>query len=702
MRKILILILILNFCFASAQQLQFVNTYGYDYNKFKVRDLFGLPPDTFAVPSSLLNVPFIANKSGTIYTWNITTHVWDAFSGGSTYTASRGLNLSGTDFRLGGEIDSTVVLTVNNHSLKIDKTTSTTPFIFTTLDTVVPATGAGLPYAGFQSERTLSWPSYSATGYVVGSDFTLNWEIKDSSALSTQGGDFGVALKSNLHLHKMDGYTGRSVYLLGNGSSLGEGVGVNVNAATFTGTSTTSNYKYAKGFLIGTKSYLIIPARDTLENWVGFYNKGFHGGHVKNTYDYIGGFWGSLSATYVANPWSFVSFDTRSKNWFAGPTGMGDSVIHASSLLDISSTTKGVLMPRMTTAQRNAITGVAGLILFDTDSSSYFQYTGSAWQNLYNSGGAGGGSTSFIGLTDVPASYSGESLKAVRVNAGETALEFYTPMTGSSLATLTDVTITSPTKGQMIMYDSTSAKYINASANDQNKQVFSYWDDFSNGLTGSRFLSRVSGTGSAVIAATANLYTSAEKRPGAISLNTGTTAVGYGSVDMLSAPQNVVVFKASEYSGEVRHETSIQFDNIATAGEDYVFYSGINADGRSGAPANSIHFEYNRAVTGDFWVLVTTMSTNRAVVVTTTPVTEDTWTRLEVRLNADATAVTGFINGTEVVASSGTYPITTFIYNGYAATSTQPQAILRKTAGLTAYKVYIDYIGVSQTINGNR
>jgi|GEM_PF-3689672 len=39
------------------------------------------------------------------------------------------------------------------------------------------------------------------------------------------------------------------------------------------------------------------------------------------------------------------------------------------------------------------------------------------------SGGAGGAST-FLALTDTPASYAGASLMAVRVNAGETALEF--------------------------------------------------------------------------------------------------------------------------------------------------------------------------------------------------------------------------------------------------------------------------------------
>jgi hypothetical protein len=44
-----------------------------------------------------------------------------------------------------------------------------------------------------------------------------------------------------------------------------------------------------------------------------------------------------------------------------------------------------------------------------------------------------GGVSAFTGLSDVPASYSGQSLKAVRVNAGETALEFYTPAGGSGV-----------------------------------------------------------------------------------------------------------------------------------------------------------------------------------------------------------------------------------------------------------------------------
>jgi hypothetical protein len=56
---------------------------------------------------------------------------------------------------------------------------------------------------------------------------------------------------------------------------------------------------------------------------------------------------------------------------------------NASAMLDVSSTTKGLLMPRMTTAQRLAIaTPAVGLTVYDTNYSGYWTYNGSAWQPI--------------------------------------------------------------------------------------------------------------------------------------------------------------------------------------------------------------------------------------------------------------------------------------------------------------------------------
>ena len=58
------------------------------------------------------------------------------------------------------------------------------------------------------------------------------------------------------------------------------------------------------------------------------------------------------------------------------------------SILEIYSTSKGILMPRLTTAQRNAIiTPTIGLLVLDTEEACFMFYSSfsSAWQSLCNS-----------------------------------------------------------------------------------------------------------------------------------------------------------------------------------------------------------------------------------------------------------------------------------------------------------------------------
>lgn len=60
---------------------------------------------------------------------------------------------------------------------------------------------------------------------------------------------------------------------------------------------------------------------------------------------------------------------------FNAQVGIGTITPDASSVLDITSTTQGLLTPRMTTAQRTAIaTPANGLLVFDTDIKSFYYY----------------------------------------------------------------------------------------------------------------------------------------------------------------------------------------------------------------------------------------------------------------------------------------------------------------------------------------
>lgn len=54
-----------------------------------------------------------------------------------------------------------------------------------------------------------------------------------------------------------------------------------------------------------------------------------------------------------------------------------------SAMLDVQSTTMGLLIPRMTASQRDLIaTPATGLLVFITDDSTFYQYSGNSWEQL--------------------------------------------------------------------------------------------------------------------------------------------------------------------------------------------------------------------------------------------------------------------------------------------------------------------------------
>jgi hypothetical protein len=68
--------------------------------------------------------------------------------------------------------------------------------------------------------------------------------------------------------------------------------------------------------------------------------------------------------------------------------GVGVATPEASSLLDVDSTTKGFLPPRMTEAQRDAIGSPSpGLVVYNTNTNALDMYNGSSWAPV--GGGAG-------------------------------------------------------------------------------------------------------------------------------------------------------------------------------------------------------------------------------------------------------------------------------------------------------------------------
>lgn len=111
----------------------------------------------------------------------------------------------------------------------------------------------------------------------------------------------------------------------------------------------------------------------------------------------------------------------------------------ASAMLDVSSTSKGLLVPRMTTAQRTAIASPAtGLVVYDNTINQFYYYNGTAWtamatgpnannywtlsgSNLYNNVGTlvGVGVTAPAANLDVAGNSAGAN--ALLLRSGNTA-----------------------------------------------------------------------------------------------------------------------------------------------------------------------------------------------------------------------------------------------------------------------------------------
>ena len=111
--------------------------------------------------------------------------------------------------------------------------------------------------------------------------------------------------------------------------------------------------------------------------------------------------------------------------------GIGTTTPNSSAILELQSSGKGFLIPRMQATQRLGIAAVNGLLVYDLDSSSLFVYETSAWKRLRSisnlesliSGTAGGDMLQWNGtnwvVVSTPAKYA---LTVTRVNGGETSV----------------------------------------------------------------------------------------------------------------------------------------------------------------------------------------------------------------------------------------------------------------------------------------
>lgn len=99
--------------------------------------------------------------------------------------------------------------------------------------------------------------------------------------------------------------------------------------------------------------------------------------------------------------------------------------------------------------------------------------------------------------------------------------------------------------------------------------------------------------------------------------------------------------------GVVTYETLVQVETLATAGNDYTCRIGFG-DSTTGADnANGAYFEYNRGTSAN-WIIKTASASTRTSTTTSTAVSAGSWVKLKIVINAAASSIEFFINGSSV------------------------------------------------------
>lgn len=126
---------------------------------------------------------------------------------------------------------------------------------------------------------------------------------------------------------------------------------------------------------------------------------------------------------------------------------IGAATPDASAMLDVTSTTKGLLAPRMTQAQRDAIaTPATGLLVYQTDNTpGLYQRSATAWVVV------GGG-----GTAETKADVVAPSTTASTLNPTTTTVNY----TDNAAATNNTITLGTGIEGQRLLIVNNDAQYL--------------------------------------------------------------------------------------------------------------------------------------------------------------------------------------------------------------------------------------------------
>ena len=146
--------------------------------------------------------------------------------------------------------------------------------------------------------------------------------------------------------------------------------------------------------------------------------------------------------------------------------------------------------------------------------------------------------------------------------------------------------------------------------------------------------------------------------------------------------------------GTFQCKIAVLFPTLSTASVEYICRVGFGDTTTSADNADGIYFEYNRASTGNFWVIKTASASSRTSTTSAIAVTANTWYKLQFNVNAGGTSVTFLINDVSAGTITTTIPTTTSNRCG-------PSIQMVRSAS-TGGSIYVDYFAYTYYLTSNR
>ena len=109
-------------------------------------------------------------------------------------------------------------------------------------------------------------------------------------------------------------------------------------------------------------------------------------------------------------------------------TGIADNVE-----FQVDSTRGAILIPRMSTSEKNLLTGVSGMILYDNTLNNFQGYEDGAWVSLTASG--------LVEFDDLDTDLVGSALISASAVDWDTAMQFTKDLTGSTTLTFSNLRV---------------------------------------------------------------------------------------------------------------------------------------------------------------------------------------------------------------------------------------------------------------------